>query len=204
MDVFLRSMVIGLAIAAPVGPIGLLCIRRTLSRGRVAGLVSGLGAASADAVYGAIAGFGLTVVANLLVAQRLWLGLVGGAVLVWLGVRTMLEQPAEEAAELDNDRGGLFGMWASTFGLTLTNPATIFAFIGVFSAVGLAENPGYAEALLVVAGVFSGSALWWLMLSLGVGVLRPWLTPGRLRWINIAAGLMLVGFGLWALWGAVT
>ncbi len=126
VGLFLEGIVIGFAIAAPVGPIGVLCIRRTLVEGRVSGLVSGLGAATADALYGAVAALGLTFVTNLLVGGESWLRLVGGAFLVFLGVRTFLAHPAERAAPVG--RSGLLGDYASTLFLTLTNPTTIPSF----------------------------------------------------------------------------
>src|SRR5437773_7850847 len=155
MDVnfFCRGVLIGLSIAAPVGPIGVLCIRRTLSEGRVSGLVSGLGAATADAFYGCVAAFGLTVISNLLLAQQDWLRLVGGLFLCYLGVKTFLAKPTEQAPA--NLVGDLLKAYASTLVLTLTNPMTIVSFIWVFAALGLGSSPGdYTAAGLLVGGVF--------------------------------------------------
>lgn len=126
----------GFAIAAPVGPIGVLVIRRSLAEGRASGLASGLGAATADAAYGALAGFGLTVVTAFLVEGQGWLRLVGGAFLCYLGVRTLLARPAEEATDVREKGGGLVGAYASTFLLTLTNPTTILSFAAVFAGMG--------------------------------------------------------------------
>jgi threonine/homoserine/homoserine lactone efflux protein len=203
--VLLRGVALGFSIAAPVGPIGVLCIRRTLAFGRVTGLVTGLGAATADALYGALAAFGLTALASVLVGARLWVHLIGGAFLLYLGIRTLLARPAEKPADA---RGtGLVGAYASTLALTLANPATILSFAAVFAGLGVGlagGRGGYAAAALTTLGVFAGSALWWLLLSGGVSLLRARLTAGALRWVNRASGAILIAFALVALattWG---
>ena len=193
-----RGVILGFSIAAPVGPVGVLCIRRTLAGGRTLGFVSGLGAASADTIYGAIAAFGLTFVSVFLVNQAIWLKVVGGLFLLYLGVRTFLAPPAEREAAAEGQ--GLVGAYASTFFLTLTNPPTILAFAAVFGALGLANLPGgYGAAASLVLGVFFGSALWWLTLSSGVGLFRGAMTPGALRWVNRLAGIVIIAFGVAAL-----
>lgn len=198
MDVFLRGLLIGFSIAAPVGPIGVLCIRRTLTEGRLAGFLSGMGAASADMFYGAVAAFGLTAVQNLLLGQSDWLRVVGGIFLLYLGVKTFLSKPAEHAAKAS--RGGLFGAYISTFFLTITNPLTILSFIAIFAGLRLAETNGdYASATFMVLGVFLGSAAWWLTLSTGVSFLRKKFTPTLLIWVNRLAGVIIFVFGLAAL-----
>ncbi len=194
-----KGLAIGFSIAAPVGPIGVLCIRRTLAEGRVSGLVSGLGAATADAIYGCIAGFGLTFISNFLVSQQVWLRLIGGVFLCYLGVKTMLAKPAEHAALAKAN--GLVGAYASTFFLTLTNPMTIISFAAIFAGLGLASTRGnYLSAGVLVLGVFIGSALWWLILSGGVGVFREKFNPHGLQWVNRISGVMIAGFGLFAMW----
>jgi threonine/homoserine/homoserine lactone efflux protein len=200
MDIyfFLRGLIIGFSIAAPVGPIGVLCIRRTLTEGRASGLVSGLGAASADAIYGCIAGFGLAFVSNLLVSQQTWLRLIGGLFLCFLGLRTWLAKPVQTASLVKGN--GLLGAYASTFLLTLTNPMTIISFAAIFAALGLATNGGnYFSAGILVLGVFCGSALWWFLLSTGVGLFRDRFTADRLRWVNRISAVIIAGFGLFAL-----
>jgi len=182
-----------------VGPIGVLCIRRTLADGRAVGFAAGLGAATADALYGAVAGFGLTVVSTALVGQQGWLRLIGGAFLCWLGARTFLARPAEAAAQAAGG-AGLLGAYASTLVLTLTNPMTILSFAAVFAGLGVgAAGGGYGAAAVLVLGVFAGSALWWLVLSGAVGLLRHRVTPRGLRWVNRASGTIIAGFGLPAL-----
>ena len=198
-----KGLLIGFAIAAPVGPIGLLCVQRTLTRGRWSGVLSGLGAASADAVYGCIAGFGLASLAGWLLAWQTELRLVGGMFLLYLGWRTGRTPPAPERARVRPTRAGLLGDYLSTLGLTLTNPVTILAFLAIFAGLGLAGGSGdFAAAAALVSGVFAGSLLWWLLLAGGVGSLRGRLSPSVVVWINRASGLLMAGFGVWALGAA--
>ena len=203
LSILLKGLVIGLSIAAPVGPIGLLCIRRTLADGPAHGFASGLGAASADAVYGAIAGFGVALVTDALVGSQTALKLVGGLMLLWLGWSTLRARPADRPAAAQTT-GGLAGAYASTFLLTLANPATILSFAAVFGGLGLAPESGTsgdstAVAAVLVLGVFVGSALWWLALSASVGAVRRRVTPAAMLWINRASGAVLGGFGIAAL-----
>jgi threonine/homoserine/homoserine lactone efflux protein len=198
----LRGLVIGFSIAAPVGPIGVLCIRRTLAEGRTSGLISGLGAATADAIYGCIAGFGLTFLSAILIGQQGWLRTMGGAFLCYLGLKTFLSRPAEGAASTTGN--GLGSAYASTFFLTLTNPMTILSFAAIFAAFGVASPSGnYMSAGILVVGVFIGSALWWLILSGGVGVFRGKFNHQGLQWVNRISGAIITGFGLFALLSAL-
>jgi threonine/homoserine/homoserine lactone efflux protein len=209
LPIFLRGLIIGFSIAAPVGPIGVLCIRRTLAEGRLAGFLSGLGAASADMLYGAVAAFGLTAVQELLLGGASWLRLIGGIFLLYLGVRTFFSKPSDGTAA--TARAGLAGVYFSTFFLTISNPLTILSFIAIFAGLRLpfhhvsgmlreGEAGGsYASAGSMVLGVFSGSAAWWLTLSTGVGLLREKFTPALLIWVNRLAGVLILSFGLVAL-----
>ena len=194
----LSGLIIGFSIAAPVGPIGVLCIRRTLAEGRLHGLVSGLGAATADAVYGCIAAFGLAFISNLLVQQQVWLRVVGGAFLCFLGVRTILAKPSEKTQT--GKKTGIASAYGSTFLLTLTNPVTIISFAAVFASLGLGNTAGdYGSAALLVFSVFVGSASWWLILSGAVSLFRTRVTPKVLLWINRFSGAIILGFGVVAL-----
>jgi threonine/homoserine/homoserine lactone efflux protein len=198
LDLFARGSLLGFSIAAPVGPIGLLCIQRTLAGGRARGLASGLGAAAADGVYGALAAFGLTAVSGALVAHADAIRVAGGLLLLALGARTFLARPATAAAAA---RGaGLAGAFASTFALTLANPITILSFVAVFAGLGLgvgATTP--ARSLALLAGVVGGSAAWWLLLSGMVDRLRERFDAHRMTWVNRASGAVLVAFGVTAL-----
>jgi threonine/homoserine/homoserine lactone efflux protein len=169
-----------------------------LQDGRKFGFISGLGAASADGIYGAIAGFGLTFISSFLVAQQMWLALLGGLFLSYLGVRTFLSEPAEKVVYAR--RGGLFKAYAATFLLTLTNPITILSFVAIFAGLGLAAaDRNYGEAISLVLGVFSGSVAWWLLLSGGVSLLRDRFNNRAMRWVNRLAGLIILGFGVYIL-----
>ena len=195
-----RGLAVGFTVAAAVGPISLLTIRRTLAHGRLYGLVSGLGVALADASYGGIAAFGLTAITSVLVGARVVLGVVGGAFLVWLAIRTIRARPAE-AAETD-DRPGLAAAFLSIYGLTMTNPMTILSFAGIFAGLGLAGHGG-TEAALLTLGVFLGSSLWWVGLTAVVGRLRDRVTPRALVWVNRVSGAVLLVFGLVAIGAAI-
>jgi threonine/homoserine/homoserine lactone efflux protein len=191
-----RGLAVGFTVAAAVGPISLLTIRRTLAHGRLYGLVSGLGVALADASYGGIAAFGLTAVTTILVGARGALGLIGGMFLVWLAIRTIRAEPAD-VAEAD-DRPGLAGAFLSIYGLTMTNPMTILSFTGIFAGLGLAGHGG-TEAALLTLGVFLGSSLWLVVLTAVVGRLRSRVTPRALGWVNRTSGAVLLVFGLVAI-----
>jgi threonine/homoserine/homoserine lactone efflux protein len=195
----LRGALIGFCLAAPVGPIGLLCIQRTLQNGRSYGLVTGLGAATADALYGVAAGFGLAAAQRFLVAHAFTLRLAGGAFLLCLGMQALLQKapPHSEAAPA----GGRLSAYGTTLALTLSNPMTILSFAAMISGSLPPSMHSPAALALFVLGVFLGSASWWLMLSGLVGAFRA-LLMARLRWVNVAAGLAIVAFAVASLWSA--
>jgi len=195
-----RGAVLGFSIAAPVGPIGVLCIRRTLADGRAAGLATGLGAAAADGLYGAVAALGLTWVTSLLVGQQTWIRVIGGGFLLFLGLRTLRARPSDREAQAKGR--GLGGAFFSTFALTLTNPMTILSFVAVFAGLGLAAGASSSlGAVLLVSGVIAGSAAWWLVLSSIVHAVRGRFDERAMTWVNRFSGAVLVGFGAAALWG---
>ena len=176
-----RGFILGFLIAAPVGPIGVLCIRRSLVHGALNGFVSGLGAATADAIYGAITGLGLAALSSFLVGQQLTLRLAGGLLLLWMALQIWRSRPVDAGQEAPAAAGGLLGAYLSTLVLTLSNPATILAFVGIFAGAGLAGSASESSSsLALVGGVFLGSAAWWLTLSQLAAALRRWLTGGRL------------------------
>jgi threonine/homoserine/homoserine lactone efflux protein len=190
---FLRGLFLGFWIAATVGPISLLTIRRTLAHGRLYGLASGLGVALADASYSAIAAFGLTAVSSVLVGGRVVLGLAGGTFLAWLAIRTIRARPSEVVAT--TERPGLAVAFGSIFALTMANPMTILSFAGVFAGLGVVgAGTSGADAALLVLGVFAGSASWWVLLTSVVGALRSRVTVQGLTWINRISGVGLLGF----------
>ena len=196
--IILKGLVLGFSIAAPVGPIGLLCIRRTLTSGMATGLLSGLGTATADAVYGCIAAFGVTAVSAFLLGHQLYLHLFGGMFLLYLGYTTFRAPPAETAAPADGK--GLIGAYTSAFFLTLTNPMTIMSFAAVFAGLGVGTaGSNYWLAALLVLGVFSGSMLWWLTLCLSVHAIRARFDTKRLGLVNRCSGCIIAGFGVLSL-----
>ena len=196
----LKGILIGFSIAAPVGPIGVLCIRRTLAYGRMAGLISGLGAATADVVYGCIAGFGLTFISQFLVDQQNWLRGIGGIFLLYLGIKTFLAKGSED--EIQSTENGMFSAYLSTFFLTLTNPITILSFVAIFAGMGIINTDGnYTSALMLVLGVFIGSMLWWMLLSGGASFFQKKINAQGLAWINKISGVIITVFGVVALWG---
>jgi threonine/homoserine/homoserine lactone efflux protein len=199
---FIRGLILGFTIAAAVGPISLLVIRRTLAEGRVVGLVSGMGVATADGTYGAIAAFGLTVITDLLMDWRRALGIVGGIFLLWLAWRTLWSAPREAATESATRRRGLPGAYLSTLVLTLTNPLTILSFAALFVGLGVTGGD-LSGATLLTLGVFAGSALWWVVLTTLVGALRSRLTTTGLRRVNIASGLLIGAFAIVAIATAI-
>lgn len=211
----MKGILMGVAIAAPVGPIGVLCIRRTLSQGRLVGLVTGLGAATADGCYGIVAAFGLSAVSSFLMAYTDYLQIIGGLSLCYLGLTTFFSKADLPGADLSDIASSLplpsnakslklsvFSAYISTLGLTLTNPATILSFVAIFAGLGITQTH-YLTSVTLVAGVFTGSAAWWLVLVSGVIYLRNRLTPQRLlafnRWSTKVFGILILSFGIAAL-----
>ena len=200
LSFFIKGLIFGFSIAAPVGPIGILCIRRSLTSGWTAGLLTGMGAATADALYGCVAGFGLAGVTGFVVGQRAWIQTFGGLFLCWLGLRIILsgtdEKPAAKAP-------GCAAMgYLSAMFLTLTNPMTILSFAAVFAGMGLGSiGAGHMAAGWLVAGVFSGSMAWWIILSSASSLFNTRMNAKSMRWINRFSGAVLTGFGLAAVIG---
>jgi len=196
-ELALKGLAFGFLLAATVGPMWVLCLRRTLASGALVGLASGLGIAVADGFYGAVAAFGLTAISGFLLAHAFWIGLAGAAFLLYLGVKTLTAKPDFDQKE---ERPlGLAAAFLSTLGLTLTNPPTILAFAAIFAGLGLASTSDYEAAALIVGGVFLGSAVWWVILALGANRLRRHLGPRLFRAINIVSGVSILGFAAWQL-----
>ena len=192
----IRGLILGFTIAAAVGPISLLTMRRTLAHGRLYGLVSGAGVATADATYAAIAAFGLTALTDALVSGKVILGVVGGAIIVLLGVRTLRSRPGEVAR--DTAAPGLLHAFGSIYALTMTNPSTILSFAALFTGLGLVIGASPADATLLVLAVWIGSLAWWLVLTAVVAWARDRVTPRALLWVNRLSGAALIAFGVLA------
>lgn len=200
LGLFLKGLLIGFAIAAPVGPIGILCIQRSLRDGFKIGLMTGLGAALADGIYGLVAGFGLTAVSSLLVSHQFWIRILGGLFLIYLGVKLLVAIPKEKSISRTTDKSAWHAC-ATTFLLTLTNPMTILSFVAVFAGLGLGSaNGSYIQAILLVAGITLGSAAWWLLLSGGIAfILHHRINTKTMRLINWLSGIIMLAFGIFAL-----
>jgi threonine/homoserine/homoserine lactone efflux protein len=190
-----KGIVLGFSVAAPIGPMGMLCIRRTLSQGALVGFISGLGIATADMLYGFIVGLGLKGVASFLVKSHFWLHLLGGFFLCYLGIQICLSRP--ETKEIAAQGVSKLKAYFSTFLLTLANPATILSFTAVLAGLGLLESPGgISSAMILVLGIFLGSTSWWLFLSGGVNLLRSKFSPQAMLWVNRFSGAFIIVFGL--------
>jgi threonine/homoserine/homoserine lactone efflux protein len=197
---FLKGIAVGIVIAVPVGPVGVLCVRRTIFEGRLFGLLSGLGAATADTIFGIVAAFGLTVVSDLLLDYQTWLRAAGGLFLVYVGVNALRKRVVRHEAPEKNAEN-LLSAYLSTFALTITNPVTILAFLGIFAGVGFTGGEAtLGRAAMLVAGVLGGSLIWWLGISLGAGLFRKSFGERHLVLLNQISGgiLVLSGIGLLA------
>lgn len=210
MLLFLKGIAIGFAVAAPVGPIGLLCIRRTLWGGRLAGFTAGIGAALADTFFGFIAAFGLALLWNFLMANAQWFALGGGIFLIYVGIAEWRTRPTDPKLKEPPSTAGLISGLVSTFLLTLSNPLTILSFAAIFAGLGIeghrvsanGDTPDYSLMVQLLGGVFLGSAGWWLLLAGGVDVIRHRLNETTLKWLSRISGTVLLGFGLYMLYRA--
>ncbi len=195
-SLLIRGFALGFAIAASPGPIFFLCLRRSLLRGWLTGLVSGLGVATADAFYAAVAVFGVAaVVTTTLAPVARWLALAGGLALVFIGIRAVVSTPATREATTSTTRTGLAWAYTSILGLTITNPATIISFAALAAALGAGLSGSWTRPALVVAGVGLGSASWWLILAAITAALRARVTPTVARTIGIVSGLAIAALG---------
>ena len=195
--IFFKGICIGFALAVPIGPIGIMCIRKTITEGRLRGFIIGLGAATADLIYGTIAAFGLTFISNTLFNQRIWIRLVGGILFLLLGAKIFRARPDNTNVHIGSK--GIFGSYISTVFLTLTNPLTIFAFIAVFAALDLGKGLGYYSTSALVIGVFIGSCLWFLSLNSGATFFKKKLNLAGLKWVNRIAGILIILSGVIAI-----
>jgi len=197
-NLFIKGLIVGFFLAAPVGPIAALCVQRTIAKGWLSGVVSGLGAATADALYGAIAAFGATIISEFLINERSWLQRIGGVILILMGVRLLLTKtkPREDSVNGNGSRG-LMGDFLSTMMLTLTNPMTFVAFAAVFTTMGIGVVRGRPILTIeLVGGVFLGSALWWIILCGGAHLLRRHFDFRKLVTINRATGVFVIAVGV--------
>jgi threonine/homoserine/homoserine lactone efflux protein len=191
---FLKGLIIGFAMAVPIGPLGIMCIRKTLAEGHSRGLMIGIGAATADSLYSSVAAFGLTFISEVIASQHFWLRLIGGSLLLYLGIRTFRAKRKDPTIPVINKR--LLESYVSSFLLALTNPMTFFAFVAVFAAFGLGQKLNIISASILVLGVFTGSCLWFLTLGFVATLFRKKLDAGGLRWVNKISGVLIILSGL--------
>jgi threonine/homoserine/homoserine lactone efflux protein len=201
-SLLLRGFALGFAVAAAPGPISFLCLRRTLLRGRLYGLVSGLGVATADGLYAAVASLGVAALAASIASGRRPLAVIGGAVLIVLGARILLERRQELREAPATTGTGLAWAYVSTLGLTIANPATIISFAALAATLGLGTGAGLVQPSVLVGGVLLGSAAWWCVLALAGSLLRTRLTPAVIRGVSALSGLAIAVLGMLAVYSA--
>jgi threonine/homoserine/homoserine lactone efflux protein len=196
LDLLLRGVLAGLAIAIPVGPVNILCISRTIANGRAAGIISGLGAATADTFYGAIAGFSISLVINFLIREKFWIRLVGGALLIAIGLVYWFKHPKSLKEEQEESTHSAY---VTTLLLTLTNPTTVLSYLAVLAALRLGESRPWTLTLFLVLGIFTGSMIWWIVLAMGAGHFRDRFNDRAVVWMNRIAAFAIGGFGLFTM-----
>ena len=195
---FLKGIFIGLLIAIPVGPVGILCVHRVIAKGRLAGLFSGLGASVADGLYGAVAAFGLTLISDFLIGYNFWIRLFGGIFIIIIGIRMYLTKPV---LDIEDDVPNTLGRdFMSTFIVTITNPLTIMGFLAIFAGLNLINtHRGYMDASILVAGVVAGSCIWWLTLVVIFGFICSKFEISCLGALNKIVGIVVVMMGLFTI-----
>ena len=198
LNFLIKGLIIGFSIAAPVGPIGILCIRRTIANGKMSGLISGLGAATADGFYGIVAAYSLVGISNLLVGQQFWFRLIGGIFLLYLGIKIFTAKSGDKNSETNKSKN-LWSDYLSTLILTITNPVTILSFAAIFAGLGLSASANsHASAAIMVFGVVLGSILWWIILTEIVGFLKSRFNVQSTKIINKISGIIILIFALLA------
>lgn len=197
LEFLIKGAIVGFSIAAPIGPISVLCIKRTFDYGRLSGLFSGIGAACGATCYGAIATFGLTLVSDIILNLQVWMRLIGGAFLIYLGIKTFLSKSLQKPKIVSHKT--LVNDLISTFFLTLVNPMTIISYLAIFAGLDIATTHGQIKnAIFLVIGIFIGAMTWWIIVAEGLTLLKDRLTQQMLRLINKVAGSIIVGFGFFA------
>ncbi len=191
---FFKGLLVGFGLAVPIGPVGIMCIRKTLMERHSRGLMTGLGAATADSLYGGIAAFGLTFITDIIAGHQFWLHLVGGILLLALGIKTYLVTHERPWHPFDNR--GVVGSYLAAFLLAVSNPVTVFAFIAVFAAFGLGNKAAFATRCMLVCGVFTGSFLWFVALGHVATVFRHKLDEGGFKWVNRVSGVLIIISGI--------
>jgi threonine/homoserine/homoserine lactone efflux protein len=195
VDLLIRGIIVGLMIAIPVGPVNILCIHRTIEAGWKSGVISGLGAAAADMLYGGVAGFSITLIVQFVVREQFWIRFFGGILLVVIGIFYFFKRPQPLNAQTEDRESALSDM-RSTFLLTMTNPTTVLSFLAILAALGLGNQRQWWLTLFLVGGIFCGSMVWWIVLSSIVNRFRGRFNDRALLWMNRIAGIAIGAFGV--------
>jgi len=196
----IKGLLIGISVSAPLGPIGVLCIQRTLNKGFKSGLVSGIGAASADIIYAIIAGFSITYISDFLIEYQTYIRIIGGTFLILVGVRIALSNPAKQIRKLRIKGNNFYKDYITSFLITVSNPITILAFGAFFAAFNMiSKNGGDFPIVIMIITVFSGSLLWWLSLIGIVTIFKKRIRLRNLLWINRITGILIVLFAIFVI-----
>ncbi|MBP3356436.1 MAG: LysE family transporter [Rikenellaceae bacterium] len=191
----LRGIVVGLLVSIPLGPVGVLCIQRTLSKNRRSGFASGLGAATADTLFATVAFFFLSMVVSFIESNMVLVKVVGGICVVIVGVHIFMANPAVQIRRNRAGRSNLWQDYISVLLITLANPALVLVFVALFAAFGIDSTAGLPKGLFMIAGVFGGACSWWFLLTMVVNLVRRKFRPRHLLWINRVSGAVIVILG---------
>ncbi len=202
ITIFIKGIVVGLLASIPLGPIGVICIQRTINKGKVSGFLSGLGAASADTIFAAIAGFSLTFIINYIEERQIIFQAVGGAVVFLLGIKIFFTNPVKQLRRHKRKKDNLLEDYLSVLAVTITNPLAVFLFIALFASLGVVtDNINWAKSLITTSGVFLGAAIWWYILTSLVNIYRRKFRLRQLWWINKISGAAIFTLGAVAIIG---
>lgn len=200
VDFIIKGIIVGFLASVPLGPVGVLCIQRTINKGRVSGIFSGMGAATVDAFFAVVAAFGLTFIITFIEEQHFYIQLIGGAVLILLGINIFRANPIKQIRRHRRKKNKLIEDYFSVLLLTLSNPLAIFLFVAAFAGIGMVSAEDSAtKSWLIVAGVFSGAMIWWFLLTFLINIFRKKFRLKQLWWINKIAGLAIIVFGVAAM-----
>ena len=195
-EYIIKGIIVGIAVTAPVGPLGILCIQRTINRGFFSGLVTGIAAAFADILYAIIAGFGVSVIADFLEVNQLVIRIIGGIIVTSLGIRIYISNPAKQYRRQKTQKRTYISDFISGFLITITNPIVIIVFGAVFASLGLDKAESGKSVVITILGVFTGAVGWWFSLTILVNIFRDKINFRKLWWINKITGVLVVVFGL--------